>query len=64
MASRFNVLVFGELDEVENIVDGGGLTDSEVQAVVLNLIRRVRRLEEHKEPEDVPAENSGETDEF
>lgn len=49
MASRFNTLVFGELAEVYDLVDAGRLDESEVRAVLLNLIRRVQKLEEKAE---------------
>jgi len=51
MASRFNTLLHGDLDEVEVVVDNYRLDDGEVRAVLANLIRRVRRLERAREEE-------------
>ncbi len=45
MASRFNTLYRGNLDEVFDLVDAGELSPAEVRAVLLNLIRRVADLE-------------------
>lgn len=43
--SKFSTLVYGELDDVEAIVDAAPLNEAEVRAVLLNLIRRVREVE-------------------
>lgn len=46
MASRYNTLLLGELRDVETHVTASmDLTDEEIQAVLINLIRRVARLE-------------------
>lgn len=43
--SRFYTLLLGRLDKVLHIVDDDDLTDSDVRAVLSNLINRVARIE-------------------
>ncbi len=43
--STFATLMYGEIDEVANLIDANKLSDAEVRAVLVNLCNRVKQLE-------------------
>lgn len=46
MAADFNVLLYGELDNVRSIVESRELDNGELRAVLMNLIDRIQRAEQ------------------